>query len=214
MTYAEIYTVICRQLWGNSPAPASASAILEGENGVIADCQQKVQKDYNYWFMQAYAEIITADGQYGYNLPYDFKEIINCLFKQDGTNVFYSPLTPLGLGQGQHMWTDQEAEYPEYYEIVDGSIVLYPKPSEIRELTLNYWKIFERPTSTATEDAVSLNMPKVLAYMALIEYADIQKEYDVSQRYEAKLYEEMESIKNQDRAKRQNHISQVLYRGV
>jgi hypothetical protein len=214
MTYGEIYTDVCRHLWGNSTPPASASLMLQGEHGIIADAQQKVQRDYNYWFMQTYGLILTIDGQYRYYLPTDFKEIINCLFKQDGTTNFYKPLSPLGLGQSQFMWNENEAEYPEYYEIVDSSIVLYPKPSEARTLTLNYWQIFARPLLTTTEDAVSLNMPTALAYMSIVTYANIQKEYDIADRYDAKTFEEIELMKAQDRAKRQNHIGQVLYRGV
>jgi hypothetical protein len=214
MTYGEIYTSICRHLWGNSTPPASASTMLQGVDGIISDCQQKVHLDYNCWFMQAYTLIITADGQYGYNLPYDFKEIINCLFKQEGTTEFYLPLKALGLGQGQLLWNSQESEYPEYYEITDASIVLYPKPSEIRTLNINYWKKFERPLLTTTEDAVALNMSKVLVYMGIVEYSNIQKEYDVAERYDSKVFEELEMIKSQDRARRQNHISQILYKGV
>ena len=216
MTFGEIYNKVCQKVWGSSPPPTIASA-LTGQNGIISDIHRKIQQNYNYWFMQAYATIVMIDGTQAYNLPSEFKEIINCLYKIDGQENFTDPLTPLGLGQGQLEWKDEETEYPTLYEIVNGAIVLYPRPSEARTLHVNYWQFLRRPTDaefTTYEDALSQFGYEVMINLSVVEIADILKEFDLSQRFDSKALEALDLLKTEDRSRRQNHIAEILYQDV
>ena len=217
MTFGEIYTKACQKVWGSSEVPAIATALV-GQNGIISDIHRKIQQDYNYWFMQAYATITTIAGTYAYNLPSEYKEIIDCLFKIDGEENFTSPLTALGLGESQlSHWNDSTDEYAQYYEIVNGAITIYPKPNAIRSLHVNYWQFLRRPTDaefTLYEDALSQFGYEAIINMAVVEIADILKEFDLSQRFEAKANTALDLLKAEDRSRRQYHIAEIQYRGV
>jgi len=81
MTWYEAYQRVCFKIWGNSAVPSGTAAVLQGDEGIIANVHRKLQQDYNYWFMQTWGTITTVAGTYSYSLPTDFKEMISAAWE-------------------------------------------------------------------------------------------------------------------------------------
>lgn len=219
MTFGEIYNRVSFYIWGNSAVPQGASAVLQGNEGLIANAHRKIMMDDNYWFMHTWVELPIVSGTQSYALPSGFKEVITILFKVDGEDFFGLPLSPLGGSEAhESKWqSDGTGEYAEWYEIVDEIITLYPEPSAARTLHLIYWKMFARPataTFTASTDDLTSYGADLITYMTVAEMFEIQREYDASQVYRMKADEERMRLINESKRRMQSHLYEIKYRGV
>lgn len=219
MTFGEIYNRVVFKVWGDSTPPAGSTTVLTGDEGLIGNTHHKVQMDYNFWFQRATSVITTVVGSQNYTLPSDFKEIINVLWKIDGEDYYSGPLVPLDTFQGtDRLWSsnDNTAEYPDYYEMVDDSIVLYAVPSEIRNLHLIYWKWFTRPassfvdgTSTASDD-VTVHLGEVIVNFAAAEMLDSLHENVEANVLRQQGAADLDIIKRQDNKRRQSYLTDEM----
>lgn len=222
MTFGEIYTRVCFNLWGNSAVPTGTAAILQGHDGIIANAHRKIMQADNFWFMHTWTTFDLLSGTQGYNLPTNFKELISAIIKVDGEDYFQLPLSPLG-GQESHfnMWpvNNGAADYPEWYEITDEAITLYPMPatSMTDALHLVYWTFMPRPTTagfTSEYDALTDYGADAIIYKATADMAKILKEFDVAQVYQADFENEIELLRNESRRRMQANLYEVRYSGV
>lgn len=222
MTFGEIYTRVCFNLWGNSAVPAGTATVLQGHDGIIANAHRKIMQNDNFWFMHTWTTIDLVAGTQSYNLPTNIKEVITVTIKVDGEDYFTSPLSPLG-GQEAHklFWpgNNSTADYPEWYELTDEAITLYPVPatSFTDALHIVYWTFMPRPTTagfTAAYDALTDYGADAIIYRATADMAKILKEFDVAQVYQADFESEIELLRTESRRRTQANLYEVKYTGV
>jgi hypothetical protein len=217
MTFGEIYTKVAYLIWGDSTPPAGATTMLTGDEGIIANTHRRIMSDYNYWFMQTYMTGTTTAGVNSYAMASNYKEIISVQFKTEGDGYFQPPCQPLTLGQAQiQQWTNLEstADYPFYYEIVSNDIVFYPTPAQTDyDFHIMYWRYLDGPTSafvdgTSTESSsITVYSGDAVAYLAAADMLQIMDEFQKADIYKTKGYECIETLRQEDRSRRQNHIS-------
>jgi hypothetical protein len=222
MTFGEIYTRTAFKIWGDSTPPSGSTTVLTGDEGLIANVHHKLQMDYNFWFQRLTTTYNSVVDSQNYTLPSDFKEVINLLWKINGTDYYSGSLIPLDTYEGtDSFWQENNNtdEYPAYYEIVDDSIVLYPVPSEIRVLHLIYWKWFPRPPVTFTDgtntdsDDMTTNLGEAIVNLAAAEMLDILDEHVKANILRQQGLSDIEMIKRQDYKKRQSYlIDEIGYR--
>lgn len=217
MTFGEISDKVQFKIWGTSTPPQGAVAQLEGQDGIICDCHRKIQQKYNYWFMQGYTSFPTVANLQAYPLPADYKELISVQFKVYGTDYFQEPMSPLGLKEAQYYkWTENAdpVEYPTWFELIGESIVLYPAPSTANYyFHMVYWGFLMRPTDAlfqTTEDELTMYGGTAIVNMAVAEMKDVLEEYQAAEMWRRKAEDEIESLKEEDRRRRQSQIAEVL----
>jgi len=145
MSFYDIYNLIVMMLYGDTTPPTSTINFLQGSTGLIWRVYNRIIRDYNFWFMRAYTTWDTTAGIQTYGLPDLFKEIISIQFKKEGESYFIDPLIPLRLEDPfLTQWNENQdqVEYPEYYELVENNITIYPPPKYARTLHLIYWTFF------------------------------------------------------------------------
>lgn len=216
MTLLEISNRISYKVWGDptaSPPPASASAILPD---LILEAWRKIQIDYNYWFMKSSATISTVAGTTLYNLPTNFKEIISCYFQIYGQTYYGQPLVPIDdAGANKYLSYNTQIEYPESFQIADEQIKLFPAPSGIRTLTVNYWKFLTEPTTFNThEDDLTIYGYKAIVNFCVAELKADLEGFQESNFYTAKYEEAIADLKREDYRRRQSALSDINYNGV
>lgn len=231
MTFGEIYTRIAYKVWGNSAAPTGASGVLTGANGMISFAHKKIQRDYNFWFMREFSTISTTANTQAYTLPTDFKELISCMWRKlesDGTDSedFSSPLSPVASTDAHgDLWTSNSSteEYPQFFDMEDGNIVLYRKPLySDRVLHIIYWKFLADPTaafvdgSSTEETALTTSGAgaEAIVYLVCHELENDRSEFAISDRYYAKHLECIVNLQKEDFSKRQKNLSYIKYRDV
>lgn len=222
MTFGEIYTRVCFNLWGNSAVPAGTAAILQGENGIIANAHRKILQGDNFWFMHTWTTIDVVAGQQSYNLAPECKEIITVTMKVDGESYFTQPLSPLGLQEAHYsLWpmNNSTAKYPTFYEKTDEAITLYPAPDTNLDEALHiiYWTFIPRPPTdgfSAAYDALTDYGADAIIYKATADMAKILKEFDVASVYNADFQEELELLRNESRRRMQANLYEVKYQGI
>lgn len=215
MTIQQIYDTVVFNLWGNTGAPAGMVAqILR----IIEQCHRQVQEDYNYWFMHTWADIDCVAGTQSYALPALFKEQIAALWEtidaNDDPNGFSKTLQAIGLGDGPtYLWQRDgtAVEYPEYIEITGDNLVIYDDLAEARTLYLVYWTFLSFPADLVTEDALTQYGDWVLINMSSYRTAAQIKDWEAVQFYKGEYNETLESLKNEDRRRRQAPITEVTY---
>lgn len=218
MTFGEIYSNVCFNIWGNSAVPAGAATRLQGDEGIISRCHKIIQQEYNYWFMHTWYETTAVIGTQSYPLPATFKELIAVQFKKNGEAYFLPPLAIVDDIQAHAgLWTDNStAEYPTYAQLADESIILYPTPSAAREFHIIYYKIFASPTTagfTAAYDDVTNRAGDAIAALATVRMARILKEWDIAEQWSEEYQEEVSRLQEEDRRRRQSSLYEVKYSG-
>ncbi len=223
MTFGEIFKKVCMYLYdGVVPGNFQAELIYD----LIETTHRDIQKEYNYWFMYYTGEIASVEGAQNYLLPANFKEIISALWQtvdpEEIPNGF-SPLLSFVSSKEAHdaLWQDDSSEYPHYAEITGTNIVLYPAPSEIRTLFVNYWGFssreddFDSFTDALTEHGGNAIVYRVCADMAPLMLfkteADVMRSKMIMSSMAEKAYREIETLKGEDRRRRQSHLYKVKY---
>jgi len=220
MTWQEIYNLTVFKIWGTSVPPAGVQNVLQGQYGLIANAHRKIQKDYNYWFMEATATNALIAGTANYALPAGFKEIIREGIRLvDATSGDYNiPIKPLMPNDAyiDHRGASDEADYPNYYEIYGGELVLYPTPSlDGVVLNMRCYVYLDRPPAVfdATYDDLTRNGHGAIVALAAAEMCKIQEEYQKAQVFEAEAAAEIELLKVEDDRLRRAEIRTCEYAG-
>jgi len=219
MTFGEILAKVEFLIWGNSTPPAGSVTALSGASGIIANVHRKLMQEYNYWFMETNAVGQTTAGTNAYTLPTTFKQIISVQFKTEGDDYFQPPLAPYSLAQAQiQAWPlmEETADYPFYFEIYNGSIVFYPTPANTNyDYHMVYWQFLTGPTASFTSTACSEYSAfttyggDAISYFVATEMLQVLDEFQKADIYSSKGNEYLELLKNEDRARRQNYISEM-----
>lgn len=221
MTWYELYNHVCLKLWGSSNPPASAVNLI-GPNGMIARAHRDIQRDWNYWFMEASTTISVTAGVSSYALPTNFKELIKKgLQAVDSSSGYYlDPLSPLYPGEAFDSFRDpvNGAPYPTHYEIYEDMIHIYPIPSGAFTIRMRYYKYLDRPTAAdfgappiSVSDALTIACPLGIAALAAMEFAGIQKEADVVQMCLSEVKDSIDTLKQEDQKRRRAEALQVRY---
>jgi len=225
MTFGEIYSAVCLNVWGESVPPTGGANRLQGNEGIISNMHRDIQTDYNYWFMQTWGIIDTVAGTQGYTLPTNFKELTTALWQvvdAVATDPYFSePLTVLSSPEAHLRWRDnnRRTEYPNYYEIIGGeTIILYPIPEyDDRELNIMYWRYLDRPaTATFTTDYDELTTYGAEAIIALAtaKMFRILQELNQATIYDLEAKRQIELLKQEDYRRRQCNLEMVKYSGA
>ncbi len=224
MTFGEIYNAVVFNVWGDAVPPTGSVARLQGEEGIIVNMAQSLQKDYNYWFMEMWTVIDSVAGSQGYMLPTDFKELINCMWTVvDATatdTYFTEPLKVLSHGEAHVRWRDnnERTEYPGYFEIQSGnSLVLYPIPEfSDRELVAVFYRFLSRPTDaqfTDAENEITTHGAEAIIALSTARMFRILQELNMSTVFDREAQREIELLKYEDVRRRQILLHSVNYRG-
>lgn len=221
MTYAEIISAISFRVWGNTTPPQNSLTMIQS---MVQQLCRRLQQDYDYWFMETWAQVTVAAYQQAYDLPDNIKQIINLMWaKEDGG--YSNPLRPLTADEAHRkFWRNDEsetAEYPEFYEISASSMVLYPDPlpdeddeTATRTLQIVYWKFLDDIENFITyEDDFSTHGADVLINLVTSEMLDIIGDTDKSQRYGVRGAEALTLLKHQDYKLRQKNLTNLNYGG-
>jgi hypothetical protein len=211
MTFGEIYTRVAFMVWGNSNPPAGSSTILTGDEGIIAQVHKDIMREYNYWFMHETTAINTVVNQNSYTLPTDYKELVEVQFKTNGEEYFQEVMTHMPMRTAQKQWwivNNNSQEYATHYEISGESIIIYPKPSEIREMHFCYWKFLTGPTTAFTDGTntetndLTANAGEAIAYMSASNMLEMLDEFQKSVIYAQKGIIKLEQLKTEDKRRR------------
>lgn len=182
MDVAAIYARVVWNIYGDSTPPASVVTYLQGADGAIARAHRDIQTDWNYYFMEASSAPAVVSGVRSVALPTRFKKEI-ALKLYDPVNAVYKPeLIRLGRGGvfAQFQNATDTADYPQYYEIWNGNIDLWPMPSENSVLNIRYYNYLATLTLTTDHDALTddphgaeaIIARVVMDFASNIEYAD------------------------------------------
>lgn len=110
MTWLEIYNRTAFKVWGDTTPPTGSATVLQGDEGIIANCARKIMREYNYWFMlNTYSYEVSEDDN-THALPSDYKEMISvfwsaprlCTVTAASTTV--SSIDTSGLYDGQSVY--------------------------------------------------------------------------------------------------------------
>lgn len=191
MTFNEILAQVSWNVWGNTTISANSAGILT--NRIIPDAHRQIQRDYNYWFMQTWAEITTQLGLndiylQAYALPDGFKELISVQWQRtnsDGDDLGKTePLLAMPPGYAQrYFWPSdnlKSVEYPTHYEIVNNMIVFYPDINAVRTAIMVYFQILDCPTGDNDDellihgDQAVISKSTALLYKSLHDVANFQ----------------------------------------
>lgn len=221
MNWTEIYNQVVYEVWGNSTPPEGTVAALQGANGIIAQVHRKIQEDYNYWFMETTWTTTLTDGVQSYVLPTLFKEVVQNGFQLiDVTSLDrYPPLSPMQPNDMANHFrdADYEADYPSFYEIYGGALLLYPMPS-LTGVTLSarIYQYLARPPAVfdTTSDTLTINGADAIVYGAAARICKIQEEYQKFQVLKSEFAEELERLMQMDVRMRRAEINTCIYQGV
>lgn len=219
MTYAQILSAIQFRVWGNSNPPANSTANLQS---MIQQCCNRLQDEYNYWFMHSWGSVIVTAASQGYNLPARCKEVISMMWALD-EGGYSSPLCPVIDTEAHSEFWPQDAvstaEYPGYYEIVGDSFILYPDPvpdpdnvAAEKTLIVVYWgKLVDIDNFTTYTDTLSDKGADVLINMVASEMLMILGDTDKAQMFEAAGQRALGILKKYDYKHRQENLSAIPY---
>lgn len=210
MTLLEIYNAVSYRLFG---APANYPDGYDQQmRGIIRTVCKRIQRDRNYWFMEASEVIPILAGDIDIDLPTNFKEIIRCGFRlldDDGEQL--SPL--LQLVRGQQFLTSNTAttEYPLYYYVFAGSLRVLPIPSKDVTLVVDYYGYLDDLIEDEDEDNLSIEGDEAIINLACFEWCNMTKEFDEGQRYLAFANEALTILGETDVAKRYSESREIPY---
>lgn len=221
MNWTDIYNRVVFEVWGNSVPAQGFPGVLQGEYGIIANAHRKIQEDYNYWFMEQAGTNVLIDGTANYALPVGFKEIIqNGLQLVDATTGDYTlPLSPMQPNDTFNHFrdADEEADYPTFYEIFGGEIILHPTPSLSGVvMRLRCFSYLARPPAVfgVTYDDLTRGGHNAIIYEACANICRIQEEYQKEQRFMEQFRVEIERLMQSDARMRRAECNTVLYSGI
>jgi len=219
MTWIEVYNATILKVFGESTPSAGLDVAIRGSSGIIANAHRKIQQDWNYWFMEAETTITLAAGTPSYALPTGFKEIFprGLRLKDSSTGDFDLPLSPLLPNEAYETFrdSDDEADYPLYYEIFGGSLYLYPTPQLAGVVAyLRYYKYLDRPPTTfaATTDILITEGANAVIFLAASEICKIQEEYQKAQILEAEGVAQVNLLQSLDQRMKQSELNEIRYR--
>lgn len=233
MTYGQILARVSVLVWGSSPADPETVGFLYGSEGVIANAVRELQRDYNYWFMQANTALDVQGFVQSYDVPADFKEFRAAMWKYDDEDGFSLPLKLVSTAVGIEKWNSDDSdssEYPEYIEMNGDSFTLYPDPNPnyplvvgdtgydatlTRELHILYWAYLARPSAvTATfdayEDAMSIHGAEAVIDLAAAYMCELNSEYDRGVLFRNRASMAVDNLKKEDKRRRQKSGRMVL----
>lgn len=220
MTWEELYNRTVFKIWGTSTPPALVQAVLQGQYGLIANAHFKLQQDFNFWFMEDATTIAMVDGTSAYALPTNFKEVVKSGFRflDSVTGDYYPPITQLkpGVAFEDYRGSTDESDYPTYYEIYNGQIVLYPKPSLTGAvLQVRYYGYLDRPPAVfgTTYDDLTRNGYNAIVALAAADMCKILEEYQKQQIFEAEANTEISLLHQADDRMRRAEITECEYKG-
>jgi hypothetical protein len=205
MTYGEIYEEICFMCWPGDDPPDNIPAYLRRK---ILTARRMINRQYNFWFTLATAEIETVPEQGNYDLPEDYKEIEKTYF-----NIYNQTFTGPVLRQIEltdHidlglMRTGQFVEYPSLVRIDGSSLYLYPAPSHERTLNLLYWKflpVIAVADMDDEEDDISIFCSQAIIYHVASDIKLQENEWQTAQVYRQRFEEEIEGAMQEDKVRR------------
>jgi hypothetical protein len=192
---------------------------------MISRAHRDIQRDWNYWFMEADTTISVIAGTQTYAIPTNYKELMKKGLQvlDSASGSYLDPLSPLYSGEAYDYFRDSVngAEFPSHYEIYDGNIVFYPIPSSAYTVRMRYYKFLPKPVLAdfgappiSVSDALTLACPLGIAAIATMEMAGIQKEIDVVQMCQSEAKDSIELLKSDDQKRRRPEVLQVRYRDV
>lgn len=120
MTLTEIYNRIVWNIYGDSTPPASVVTYMQGVNGVIANIHKRLQREWNYSWMEKDDFLEVTEGVFRVGLPTDFKEEIVVkyydqraeLYTNDpssGTSISLTVADTSGFSTGDTVYVCSEA---------------------------------------------------------------------------------------------------------
>jgi hypothetical protein len=219
MTWLELYNAVCTRIWGVQTPPEGAVELLQGQYGVIATVHRNIQKNRNYWFMETSTTLAVVAGTTVYDLPDDFKEFVRdgLRFINSDTGYYESPLKCLYPGD-ENYFNDPTAtdDYPKYYEIYGGQLVLTLVPKSDQTLYMRYYKYLDRPHSTFddTDDELTINGNDAIYNLAAAEVLNASEEFQKAQIYDGKGQQALMLLAEEDMSRRRATLTQIRYEDV
>jgi len=207
MTFLEIYNLIVAEIWQDSTPPSSASTILKGEFGTINRACKKIQRDYNYWFMREEEEFSTTSGVNTKDVS-DLKKLISLRYA-DAEGNYNIDLEYIG-GESDFTSSD-EAEYASEYKVEGNQLIFSPTPNAAKDLKLVYFKFFPALSDDADENDLTIYAGDAIKDLAISYFMQIKKEFDLSNIYKNNYLEDLESLREEDRDRRQRYNKEYSY---
>jgi hypothetical protein len=92
---------------------------------------------YNWYFLERSKNITTVASTQFYDLPFNFKKLINCYITIGTTKYLITKV------DSREQWdninqSSSTSNIPEFYYIYNGQIGFYPIPDSVNTITLNY----------------------------------------------------------------------------
>jgi hypothetical protein len=191
---------------------------------MIARAARDIQRDWNYWFMEAQTTIPVLAGTQSYALPTDYKELIkNGLQALETTGAYYlDPIAPLLPGEGFNSFRDavNGDAYPSFYEIFGTNILFYPILTGACTVRMRYYKFLPNPSAAdftnpvGVSNALTVACPLGISALAAMEYAGIQKEADLVQLYAQEAKDSIDILKMEDQKWRRPEVTQVRFKDL
>jgi hypothetical protein len=106
------------------------------------EAQLKLLASKNYWFKEKEGAINSVANQGSYNLPLDYQKMVSVRIAIDGTDyILEEEVSSIKFDIYNREGVGVTSDYPIYYHIRNGKIILYPVPSSSSKvITLLYQK--------------------------------------------------------------------------
>ncbi len=175
------------------------------ENTLTASLRE-IQRRDNHYFME---EIATRDlvlDRQDYDLPADFKDMIN-IYRLDSDGTWHEdPLSQMSFEEARYIWNDDDTGEPFAFTIFrDAFFVWPPKPDDdTQDLQLIYYKFLADITAGQSNELTTVweNLTEAwTTWRFYMKLPNAQEEAAHWQQLARPLYEDLVTYSNQKRLK-------------
>lgn len=182
---------------------------LNSPYGIIQLIHQRLQREWNYWFMETSTTHAVTAGTAAYALPTYWKcELKDGLRILDAAGNYAAPLTKLRQDEVNYFASPTEQAEPEYYHVWGGMINLMPIPIRATTLYHKYYRFLPAPVNDTDEDDIMIYGADVIVFMAVTELAETLQNADKFQAYSNRAGQSLIVLRQLDQTKKMANIRQ------
>ncbi len=209
MTLIQIYNKILWLYYGDTIPPASMAANLNSTYGIIQGIHQRIQREWNYWFMEDSDTDTILAGTDTYTPPADWKCEMYDGFRTISTVGYYlTPLTRVKINELSTFPDPLATGEILYYANMAGLIGFYPTPIRDTAIFVLYYKFLPAPVNNNDEDVLMIHGADCIVNGSVMELAETLENANKYQAYAQRYAQSLSVLRQLDQTKKSANVKQ------
>lgn len=207
MTLIQIYNKVLWLYYGDTIPPASIALQLNSTYGIIQGIHQRVQREWNYWFMQTSDTDTILTGIDTYTLPADWKcEMEDGFRTVSTTGTYLTPLVRVKINELKSFPDVTATGEIMYYANIGDVVGFYPTPTRDTAIFVMYYKFLPPPVNNNDEDVLMIHGADVIVNGAVMELAETLENSNKYQAYTQRYQYSLSLLRQLDQTKKNANV--------